>query len=212
MGESTKYEARLLTICQVGHPVLRQEARTLSKEEIQSDWIQALIASMKKTMKSVPGVGLAAPQVGLPLQIAVIEDRIEYTNHVPQEKSDERQRTSFADPIVIINPTFTVIGETEVEFSEGCLSLDGFEALVPRAHKIRVDYQDETANSQTLEAEGWYARILQHEIDHLRGIMYIDRMATRSFMSSKNKSYWYFHSSSDLSRLLGTNSRAVKEY
>jgi peptide deformylase len=179
-----------LDIFQVGEPVLRQQARVLSSEEILSSEIRELIANMRETMYAGPGVGLAAPQIGLPLQLAVIEDRAEYQKEIAAEQLAERERR----PVpfhVIINPRVTELGETSVEFYEGCLSLAGFVALVPRARVVRVECMDEHARPQVIQASGWYARILQHEIDHLSGTLYIDRMCSRTFTSVDNWSrFW----------------------
>ncbi len=151
--------------------------------------IQELIGSMFETMRSAPGVGLAAPQIGMPLQLAVIEDRQEYIDKLPLSHSAARLRTAVS-PHVIVNPRLTFEGET-VEFFEGCLSLPGFTAIVPRALAVRVDFLNERAEPVTIRARGWYARILQHEIDHLHGTLYIDRMLTRSFMGRENfERYW----------------------
>jgi len=190
----------LLTICQTGEIVLRQSSRQLTSSEIQTEPIQDLIASMFETMRAAPGVGLAAPQIGVPLQVAVIEDRQAYIEKLSNEHSTERLRVAVA-PHVIINPRLTLepaaaepsgINQPgEVEFFEGCLSLPGFTAIVPRALSVRVDCLNEYAEPVTIHARGWYARILQHEIDHLHGILYIDRMLTRTFMGRENfERYW----------------------
>jgi peptide deformylase len=174
-----------LKIMQVGEPALRLTARPLSPEQIVSDEIQRLIGDMRETMKDAPGVGLAAPQVGLPLQLAVIEDREDYLRDIPPAQLEERERK----PVpfhVIINPKITETTERKVEFFEGCLSLAGFSAIVPRARSVRVEYLDDDAQPRVVEASGWYARILQHEIDHLLGNLYIDRMHSRTFMSLEN--------------------------
>lgn len=179
-----------LKIVQAGEVVLRKGARPLSAEEIGSVEIQQLIAHMKETMHDAPGVGLAAPQVGLALQLAVIEDREEYLKAIAPEDLVERERR----PVpfhVIINPRITVVSQRTVEFFEGCLSLAGFSAVVPRAHSVRVECLDEHGQEQVIEASGWYARILQHEIDHLNGHLYIDRMRSRTFSSLENFSrFW----------------------
>jgi peptide deformylase len=179
-----------LEIVQVGNPVLRQCARPLSLAEIRSPEIRKLIKSMRTCMHDAPGVGLAAPQLGLPLQLAVIEDREEYHKEVPEALLKERERS----PVpfhVIINPSIEEIGNDRAEFFEGCLSLSGFTALVPRARAVRVTYLDERGQHRVIEASGWYARILQHEIDHLAGTLYIDRMQTRSFTSMENlAAFW----------------------
>jgi len=174
-----------LEIVQAGNPVLRQRARPMSVAEIRSREIQKLIEAMRACMHEAPGVGLAAPQLGLALQLAVIEDRKDYHKEIPEALLLERERR----PVpfhAIINPALEEIGEEKAEFFEGCLSLSGFTALVPRARAVRVTCLDEHGEPKVIEASGWYARILQHEIDHLHGTLYIDRMRTRSFTSMEN--------------------------
>jgi len=179
-----------IRIVQVGEPVLRQTARALSAEEIRSDEIQRLIEVMRETMRAAPGVGLAAPQIGLSLQLAVIEDPEEFLKGVSAEALARQERS----PVpfhVIINPVLHIEPGEKVEFFEGCLSLSGFTALVGRARAVRVECLNERAEPVTIAARGWYARILQHEIDHLNGTVYVDRMISRSFMSVDNLSrYW----------------------
>lgn len=169
---------------------MRQGARPLLQEEIALAETQQLIAWMHETMRDAPGVGLAAPQVGLPLQLAVIEDRPEYTRDIPAVRLAERER----EPVpfqVLINPQIVERSADEVEFFEGCLSLAGFSALVKRSRQVAVEYCDEHGQPRRIEAHGWYARILQHEIDHLQGRLYIDRMEPRSFMNMENLGrYW----------------------
>lgn len=167
-------------ICQVGELVLRRPARALAAKEILSAPVQEIIASMFETMRAAPGVGLAAPQIGLPLQLAVIEDPAEFIEKLPPGDAAERGRSPVA-PHVIINPRLTPEGAEQAEFFEGCLSLTGFTAIVPRALAVRVECLNERAEPVTIRARGWYARILQHEIDHLNGTLYIDRMLSRSF-------------------------------
>lgn len=180
----------ILPIVQVGEPVLRQQARPLRPNEIRSREIRELIDNMKETMHDAPGVGLAAPQIGRNLQLAVIEDRKEYTKDWTPEQLADRERT--AVPFhVIINPKLTLLGDEQVEFFEGCLSLNGLLALVPRAHSVRVECLNENGEPRTIQASGWYARILQHEIDHLAGTVYVDRMYPRTLMTVENyKQHW----------------------
>ena len=179
-----------LKIVQVGEPVLRQRARPLLQEEIALPETQQLIVWMHETMRDAPGVGLAAPQIGLPLQLAVIEDRPEYTKDIGADRLAERERRAISFQ-VLINPSIVEQSEQQVEFFEGCLSLGGFSALVKRSRQVAVEYWDERGQPQRIEAQGWYARILQHEIDHLHGRLYIDRMEPRSFMSIDNLSrHW----------------------
>jgi len=175
-----------LKIVQTGEPVLRQRARDLSPAEILSPEIQRLIQLMRDTLRDAPGVGLAAPQIGRGLRLAVIEDRAEYLRGASPEDLALRERAA-VEFHVIINPRLTVEDATLVEFHEGCLSVNGFAALVARPRGVRVEALNEKAEPVTLSARGWYARILQHEIDHLDGTLYLDRMEPRSFTSLENQ-------------------------
>ena len=192
-----------MEIVQAGNPILRQRARALSVEEIRSREMQKLIEAMRERMHEAPGVGLAAPQLGLAMQLAVIEDREEYHKEVPAALLLERERR----PVpfhAIINPMLEPIGEEQAEFFEGCLSLAGFSALVPRARAVRVNCLDERGEPRVIEASGWYARILQHEIDHLNGALYIDRMRTRSFTSMDNLAeFWKGRPVNEIKKTLG---------
>jgi peptide deformylase len=172
----------LLKLYQAGEGVLRQKARALTVEEIKSEALQQLIQLMHDTLREAPGVGLAAPQIGEPIQLAIIEDLPQYVRNLTPEQLAERQRQAIPFH-VIINPLLTPVGEPDVEFFEGCLSLTGFTALVPRYQRVHVECMDQNANPRSIDASGWYARILQHEIDHLNGNLYIDRMYSRTFMS-----------------------------
>jgi peptide deformylase len=178
-----------LKIVQVGDRILRQKARKLSVDEILSPQIQQVIELMRETMRDAPGVGLAAPQIGLPLQLAVIEDRAEYHKDLLPEVLEQRRRR----PVpfhVIVNPVLT-LGNVQLEFFEGCLSMNGFSALVPRASKVRVEALNDRAGRVVIEAEGWYARILQHETDHLCGLLFVDRMRPQSLTTIENLNrYW----------------------
>src|ERR1700757_654477 len=174
-----------LTIVQAGEPVLRRPARPLRPNEVRSREIRELTQQMKETMHAAPGVGLAAPQIGQGIQLAVIEDRQEYIKDWTPEQLADRER-KVVPFHVIINPTITLIGEERIDFFEGCLSLTDLMALTPRARRVRVEYMDEKGEAKVIEASGWYARILQHEIDHLRGTMYVDRMYPRTLMTVDN--------------------------
>jgi len=175
----------ILKIRQVGEQVLRQKARPLSTDEILDRSTQELIGCMRETMHDAPGVGLAAPQVGFALQLVVIEDQAEFIQKLPAEQVAERERR----PVpfhVLINPKLTLLDSEPAEFFEGCLSLAGFTAVVPRARQVRVECLNEKAESVIIDASGWYARILQHEIDHLEGVLYVDRMNSRTFFTQDN--------------------------
>ncbi len=171
-----------LDIVQAGAPVLRNRAVEVPVAEIATDRFQSLIASMVATMRAAPGVGLAAPQIGLPFRVFVAEDPEEL--HSGEAADERRARGRVALPLrVFINPVLRVVGDARATFFEGCLSVDGYTALVERSLEVEVTGLDEKGAPTSLRATGWPARILQHEIDHLDGVLYIDRMLTRSFAS-----------------------------
>lgn len=174
-----------LSLVNVGDPVLRQSARALSLSEIRSPEIRRVIEEMRETMHAAPGVGLAAPQIGCSIQLAVIEDREQYHKDVPTEQLAARERVPVSFH-VLINPKVVWQSEETQDFFEGCLSLPGYTGVVRRARAVKVEYLDERGDPCSIEAKGWYARILQHEIDHLQGQLYIDRMQTRTFSSLDN--------------------------
>ena len=194
-----------MEIVQVGEAVLRGKSKLLARDEILSPPIQEVITRMRDAMRNAPGVGLAAPQIGLPLSVAVIEDKPEYMKDIPEAVLASRGRR----PVpfhVVINPVLTLHPGTAVEFFEGCLSLAGFTAIVPRAQEVRVECLDQHGEPQVIEASGWYARILQHEIDHLNGTLYIDRMLSRSFSSVENHARnWKDRAIEEIKRELGAD-------
>jgi len=179
-----------LTIVQAGDPVLRKKGRQLSKDEIRSPQIQQLIELMREAMREAPGVGLAAPQIGESIQLAVIEDRAEYLSDLSADQLATYQR-SVIPFHVIVNPRLTVLDDSSAVFFEGCLSVTGFSAVVDRALNVRVECLNERGEEVTINAQGWYARILQHEIDHLNGILYIDRMKTRTLTTVENMFHFW---------------------
>ncbi len=177
-------------IVQVGDPVLRQPARPLSADEIPTPFVQELIASMRQTMYAAAGVGLAAPQVGESLQVVVMEDGGDAMTLMSPARREElgRARLPFT---VLVNPVVEPLGEETTEFFEGCLSLAGFSGLVRRSRSVRVRGLDATGRAVEMELDGWPARIVQHEADHLAGTLYVDRMDSRSFTTSQNLGrYW----------------------
>jgi peptide deformylase len=174
-----------LRIVQAGDPILRRQSRPLTLEEISSPSIQQLIELMRDAMRAAPGVGLAAPQIGESLQLAVIEDRTEYISDLPADQLAERQRSAIPFH-VIINPRLSFLDDSTAEFFEGCLSVAGYQAVVDRALNVRVECLNERGEEVTINAHGWYARILQHEIDHLNGTLYVDRMKTRTLTTAEN--------------------------
>jgi peptide deformylase len=186
-----------LKIVQAGDPVLRQESRPLTKDEIASPSIQLLIEMMRETMRAAPGVGLAAPQIGKPIQLAVIEDRAGYISDLSADELAQRQRSAIPFH-VIINPKLSFLDKSSAQFFEGCLSVEGYQAIVDRALNVRVECLNERGEEITINAKGWYARILQHEIDHLNGTLYIDRMKSRTLTTTENMRFWQSKSIPDV--------------
>lgn len=150
-----------------GDPVLRKKARPV--QDFQG--LKKLAEDMLETMFEARGVGLAAPQIGLSQRFFVA---VEYAD---EPEGEERPLRDLARRIyVVANPVITY-REGEVEGTEGCLSLPGlYSEEVPRAERIRVAFQDEEGRPQTLELEGYMARVFQHEIDHLDGILFFERL------------------------------------
>ena len=165
--------------------MLRRRARELTPGEITTPAIQDLIAGMRDTMRDAPGVGLAAPQVGESIQLVVIEDPPQAHAGMTPAQLAERERAAVAFH-VLINPRLTVEGDDEVAAYEGCLSFSGFTMIVPRWRRVRVEALDERGEPVVKIASGWYARILQHEIDHLRGVLCCDRMESRTLATHDN--------------------------
>jgi peptide deformylase len=199
----------VLKIVQAGEPVLRQRARELTAEEIGSPEVQQLIQFMRDTMRDAPGVGLAAPQVGVGVRLVVVEDRAEYQRGLAPEELASRERQP-VDFHVLINPRLVVEDATPMEFHEGCLSVSGFTALVARARGVRVEALDEHGQPVTVSARGWYARILQHELDHLDGTLYLDRMEPRSFSTLENhRRHWAGRTPAQVREALGLPPRGA---
>jgi peptide deformylase len=154
----------ILKVARMGHPVLRQKARALEKHEMKSPVLQQLIDDMFETMHEYSGIGLAAPQVHEPLRVFVA--------HLDPNGRGE------GDPTAIINPEITVVGDRTIEGWEGCLSIPDIRGLVPRAFDIRVTALDRQGKRIEFTAQDFPARVIQHETDHLDGVLFFDRMRT----------------------------------
>ena len=155
----------ILKVARIGHPVVRGEARPLEAKRIRTPEIQRLIDDMVETMHEYEGVGVAAPQVHVPLRLAVLE--------VPA--SDERARD--AVPLtVLINPKLTPLGKQRAAGFEGCLSIPELRGLVPRWKRLKLEALDRNGRPYVSEAADFHARVIQHECDHLDGGVYLDRM------------------------------------
>ena len=175
----------LLKIIQTGDDTLRNMAQPVTKAQLTSKKIQDLIDLMIITLHDAPGVGLAAPQVGESLQLLVIHDKKDYHDQVPASLLAEQRRKPL--PItVMVNPVLAVTNPNLVTYFEGCLSIDGYVGAVQRAKQVTVTGWDRQGKKITITASDWYARVLQHEIDHLVGALYVDKINLKSFISQKN--------------------------
>jgi peptide deformylase len=175
----------ILPILQYGDPILRAKGQRI--EEID-DHIRELVANMIETMRAANGVGLAAQQIGEPLQLSVldispVEDR---PSTLKLNGQDTDPKTAM--PLVLINPEIELSGETEVGV-EGCLSFPEITGDIERAQAVTVHAQTLEGDTIQIEASGFLARAIQHEHDHLNGILFIDRMrsAAKAALSSRLK-------------------------
>jgi peptide deformylase len=156
----------ILKVARMGHPVLRARARAVDPAEIRSPRIQTLIDDMFETMKEYEGVGLAAPQVHVSLRLFVAGFGAE----------DEDDETQSMPLVVLINPEIQAVGSQVAEDWEGCLSVPDIRGKVPRASQISVRAYDRNGKRIELRASGFSARVIQHETDHLDGVLFFDRM------------------------------------
>ena len=163
----------ILKISKMGHPVLRQTAEPFSKREILLPQYQQLAESMVETMHDHDGIGLAAPQIHVPKRVCVIE--------VPEMQRSPNLGTF---PLTFLfNPEMHVEDSTKIPMWEGCLSIPGVRGHVPRYQKVLVTYLDLKGKERRLEATGFLAGVIQHEIDHLDGILFLDRMRDLRMLS-----------------------------
>jgi peptide deformylase len=176
--------SRPLPLVLAGDPVLRTPASAYDFS-LPADLWSELISAMRETMHAAPGVGLAAPQIGLGIAVAVLEDPAV----VPAEIAAERKRYPVPGR-VLVNPGYIPVdsagSDSTAEFYEGCLSVPGYQAVVPRASVVRLRCRDEDGNTIDELVTGWAARIVAHETDHLNGILYLDRALTRSLSTTEN--------------------------
>ena len=172
----------ILKVARLGHPVIRKQADPLSAQEIQSREIQVLIDDMVETMREYEGVGLAAPQIHVAKQIAVIE-----VNENPRYPG-----MSSVPLTVLINPKITNRSKKIVENWEGCLSIPDLRGLVPRNASLVCEALDRYGKPLKIDAENFFARVIQHEWDHLQGNVYLDRMPHLRSLTHLNEfsRYW----------------------
>ncbi|MEU6100558.1 peptide deformylase [Streptomyces flaveolus] len=168
-----------LPIVAAGDPVLRRVAEPFDGQ-LEPALLTRFVEALRVTMHAAPGVGLAAPQVGVALRIAVIEDPAP----VPDEVRVARGRVP--QPFrVLLNPRYEPVGAGRAAFYEGCLSVPGWQAVVARHAEVRLVARDEHGRAVDEVFAGWPARIVQHETDHLDGTLYLDRAELRSLASGE---------------------------
>lgn len=164
------------------HSILRKAARAVTVGEIQGSSIQKLISDIEKILSQTPdGVGLAAPQVGVGLRVFIVsEEAATVGRREPpgraaegdgRDSREEKQWKYF----VFINPVLKKKSRKKVEFTEGCLSVPGRYGIVPRAEKVSIEWHDGTGRKQTRGFTKFFARVIQHEMDHLDGVLITDR-------------------------------------
>jgi peptide deformylase len=169
----------ILKVARMGHPVLRAKARALDRSEIRSAPVQKLIDDMMDTMAEYHGVGLAAPQIHESVRIFVAA-------------LDAKDEGEDDQPLALINPEIAVVGADVVEDWEGCLSIPDLRGRVPRAREIKVRAFDRRGDRIELHAHDFPARVIQHETDHLDGVLFFDRMKsfeTLTFLEEYSR-YW----------------------
>ncbi|MFE6287198.1 peptide deformylase [Streptomyces sp. NPDC057877] len=168
-----------LPLVEAGDPVLRRGTEPYDGQ-LPPALLARFVDALRLTMRMAPGVGLAAPQVGVGLRIAVLEDPAP----VPEEVAVARGRVP--QPFrVLVNPSYEPVGAERAAFFEGCLSVPGWQAVVARHAAVRLTGQDEYGRTLDEVVGGWPARIVQHETDHLDGVLYLDRAEIRSLSSSR---------------------------
>jgi len=150
----------------MGNPILRQKAEEVSKEYVASEEFRQLVEDLKDSMKHYGGIGIAAPQIGVSLQVAIIE--------VPR---GNRYGAEVALPLtVFVNPKLELLTEELQGYWEGCLSVPGLRGFVERPRKLKVTYLNEEGEEREMTVEGFLATVIQHELDHLYGVLYVDRI------------------------------------
>jgi peptide deformylase len=175
----------ILKVARLGHPVLRQVAKPVAPEAISTPEIQRLIDDMIETMHEYDGVGIAAPQVHQSLQLAVIKvasnPRYPQAPHIPLT--------------VLINPEITARAADQHVGWEGCLSVEGLRGQVVRARRLSVRWLDRAGHAVSQEVEGFFAVVIQHEVDHLQGKLFLDRMTDLTTLTHllEYDRYWLRH-------------------
>lgn len=160
-------------ICRMGNPILRKKVSEVPKNFLKTKDFDQVLEDLHDSMKHYGGIGIAAPQIGLDLQVALIE--LPATNRYGQEVH--------LPLTVFVNPQIEYLTSELQGFWEGCLSVPGLRGYVERPQKVRVSYLNVKGEEQEIVAEGFLATVLQHELDHLSGILYVDRVKDSKLLS-----------------------------
>jgi len=171
----------ILKVARMGHPALRAQARAVDPAEIATPHVQQLIDDLIETMREYQGVGLAAPQVRETLRV-----------FVTAIDSEDDEPGGDAPVLVVVNPEIRAVGSKVIENWEGCLSIPDLRGKVPRAAEIQVRGYDRRGERISLHASDFAARVIQHETDHLDGVLFLDRMRsfeTLTFLEEYSR-YW----------------------
>lgn len=168
--------------------MLRSHASAVDPTAVKGPEIQKVIETMVKVMRKLECVGLSAPQIGVPLRILALEYPQKMLDETPPMLREARG-LSVVPLRVFVNPHMRVLDGRTVVFQEACESLSGFSAAVPRYISVELSGLNEKAEAISWQTSGWAARIIQHEMDHLDGILYIDRMDSKSFININWQSY-----------------------
>jgi peptide deformylase len=163
-----------ISLIRMGHPTLRKIAQLVTLTELESSEFKTLLANLYDTMKVEGGIGIAAPQINISKQVALIE--------LPQ-KSERYGTLQESGLFIIINPQITIIEHELQGFWEGCLSLPGLRGFVERPKVVQIDYLNEQGIKKTFVAENFLAAVFQHELDHLFGKLYIDQITDTTKLS-----------------------------
>lgn len=163
------------SVRRIGDPVLRQVAQRIPPEKIGSEEFRALVDDMVDAMHEEGGIGIAAPQVGESVRLCIVELTVD------NDRYDDDQSFELT---VMVNPQVSVLDEEEQAFWEGCLSVPELRGLVHRPRKVRVDYLDESGTPCTIQGEDFFATVLQHELDHLDGVLFVDKIRDTRMMAT----------------------------
>lgn len=175
-------------ICRMGNPILRKVAEEVKVSDIKSERFSQLITDLRDSMKHYGGIGIAAPQIGVSQQVCVIE--LLGMNRYGQEIN-----LPFT---VFINPVIEILDGPEQGYWEGCLSVPGLRGFVERPQHIKVNFYNDKAEKQVLEAQGFLATVIQHELDHLFGKLYIDRIKDPKLLSYQEEFDQFIQASSSI--------------